>query len=199
MGASRRVLLREAEFERLEFLISVQVALKVLEEDDLLVDRLWVVEEVELGDLISDTLGRLPVAVDSWLLLGALNVVEVEEVAVEDDLGAVVKEHTVGAVGEHVAETVLGREVHELGNELGAGLLFTLLDEEIVVDGKGHCCLDFGQLRLRLLLCASLLNSSFDHLDSSLHAVKGAVFELSVAGLGRVEAVLNLLDVRGAR
>ena len=69
MGASRRVLLREAEFERLEFLISVQVALKVLEEDDLLVDRLWVVEEVKRRDLVSDRLGSLSLAVDDWLSL----------------------------------------------------------------------------------------------------------------------------------
>ncbi len=48
-----------------------------------------------MRDLISYALSCLAVAIKSGLLLGALDVVEVELVGVQDDLGAVVEEHTV--------------------------------------------------------------------------------------------------------
>ena len=63
----------------------------MLKKHDLLVDRLWIVEEIELRDLVSDTLKRLAVAVEHRLLLGPLNVIKVEQVGVEDDLCAVVE------------------------------------------------------------------------------------------------------------
>ena len=102
----------------------------MLQKNHLLVDGLRVVEEVELGDLVRHALGRLTVSVSRGLLLGALDVVEVEQVRVEDDLRAIVEEHAVRAVGKHVAQTVLRREVYKLGHELCAELSLTLLDEE---------------------------------------------------------------------
>ena len=70
----------------------------MLKKHDLLVDRLWIVEEIELGDLVSDTLKRLAVAVEHRLLLGPLNVIKVEQVCVEDDLRAVVEQDAVRAI-----------------------------------------------------------------------------------------------------
>ena len=70
----------------------------MLKKHDLLVDRLWIVEEIKLGDLVSDTLKRLAVAVEHRLLLGPLNVIKVEQVCVEDDLRAVVKQDAVRAI-----------------------------------------------------------------------------------------------------
>ena len=52
---------------------------------------------------VGDALCSLSVAVEHWLLLGSLNVIEVEQVGVQDDLSAVVEEHAVAPVGKHVA------------------------------------------------------------------------------------------------
>ena len=89
------ILLSKSEFKRLELLITIEITFKVLQKDNFFVDRLRVVEKVEVRDLISYALRRLAVAIESGLLLGSLDVVEVELVGVQDDLGAVVEEHTV--------------------------------------------------------------------------------------------------------
>ena len=89
------ILLSESKFKRLELLITIEITFKVLQKDNFFVDRLRVVEKVEVRDLISYALRRLAVAIESGLLLGSLDVVEVELVGVQDDLGAVVEEHTV--------------------------------------------------------------------------------------------------------
>jgi len=68
----------EVELERLELLVSVQVALEMLEQDDLLVEGLGVVEEVVVLYLL-------------LVALEARNVVEVEVVGVENDLCRIVK------------------------------------------------------------------------------------------------------------
>ena len=70
----------------------------MLKKHDLLVNGLWIVEEIELRDLVSDTFERLAVAVEHRLLLGPLDVIEVEQVCVEDDLGAVVEKYAVRAI-----------------------------------------------------------------------------------------------------
>ena len=75
-----------------------------------------------MRDEIGDRLSRLSIAVERWLLLGPLNVVEVEEVRVQNDLRAVVEEHTVATVRKHVAKAVLRAEVHKLDDKLGARL-----------------------------------------------------------------------------
>ena len=92
------VLLSEAKFEWLELLIAIQIALEVLEEHDLLVDGLWVIEEVELTDLVRQTLHGLAVAIEDGLLLAALDIVEVEHVWVQDNLSAVIEEHAIRVV-----------------------------------------------------------------------------------------------------
>ena len=76
--ANRGIFFAEVVNEWLEFLVSVQVALEVLQEDDFFVDGLGVLKEVEGGHLICDTLCGLSVGVECRLLLGALNVVEME-------------------------------------------------------------------------------------------------------------------------
>ncbi len=48
-----------------------------------------------MRDLISYALCCLAVAIEGGLLLGALDVVEVELVVVQDDLSAVIEENTV--------------------------------------------------------------------------------------------------------
>jgi len=125
----RRILFREIEFERLELLITVKVTFEMLKEYDFLVYRLWVVEEIKLIDLVGQAFRGLSVVIHDGLLLGALNVVKVELVGVQDDLGAVIEEHSIRAVGEHVTESVLRREVNELGHKFRAWLAITLLDE----------------------------------------------------------------------
>lgn len=92
------VLLREVELEGLKLLVAIEVALKVLQENNFLVNRFRVVEEIEVRDLVSHALRRLSVAIELRLLLGALDVVKVEQVGVQDDLCAIVEEHTVRAV-----------------------------------------------------------------------------------------------------
>ena len=146
------VLLSEAKFERLELLIAVQVALEVLEEHDLLVDGLWVVEEVELADLVRQTFHGLTVAIESRLLLASLDVVEVEHIWVQDDFRAVIEEHAIRVVRQLVTESILGAEVNKLDDEFGARLILSLLDEQVLVKAKGDSLLDLGQFRGCLLL-----------------------------------------------
>ena len=85
------VLLREVELEGLKLLVAIEVALKVLQENNFLVNRFRVVEEIEVRDLVSHALRRLSVAIELRLLLGALDVVKVEQVGVQDDLCAIVE------------------------------------------------------------------------------------------------------------
>ena len=44
-------------------MITIQIALEVLEEHDLLVDGLWVIEEVELADLVRQTFHGLTIVI----------------------------------------------------------------------------------------------------------------------------------------
>lgn len=72
---SRCILFREGEFKRLELLIAVKIALKVLEKHDLLVDGFRELEEIKVLDLFV----RLATT-------HTINVVKVEQVRVRDDL-----------------------------------------------------------------------------------------------------------------
>ena len=92
------LLLGEVEFNGLEFLVAIQIALEMLKQHYFLVYRLRVVKEVELGDLICHTVKRLPGRVENRLLLGPLDIIKVEQVGMKNDFGAVVEEHSVGAV-----------------------------------------------------------------------------------------------------
>ena len=76
--ANRGIIFAEVVNEGLEFLVSVQVALEVLQEDDFFVDCFGVLKEVEGGNLICDTLCGLSVGVECRLLFGPLNIVEME-------------------------------------------------------------------------------------------------------------------------
>ena len=79
-------------------MITIQIALEVLEEHDLLVDGLWVIEEVELADLVRQTFHGLTIVIESRLLLATLDVVEVEHVWVQDNLRAIIEEHAIRVV-----------------------------------------------------------------------------------------------------
>jgi len=46
----------------------------------------------------------------------------------QNDLGAIVEEDAVRAVGEHIAQPVLRAEIDKLDHELGTWLALTLLD-----------------------------------------------------------------------
>ena len=79
----------------------------MLKKHNFLVDRLWVVKEIKLINLISKAFHGLSIAVHDRLLLASLNVIEVELVRVQDNFGAVVEEYTIRAVGELVTKAVL--------------------------------------------------------------------------------------------
>ena len=70
-----------------------------------------------------------------------------EQVGVENNFSAVIEEHSVRVVRELVAESVLRGEVDELYDELGARLVLSLLDEQVVVESQSDGRLDLGQLR----------------------------------------------------
>ena len=101
------VLLREGELEGLELLIAIEVALEVLQEDHLLGDGVRVIEEIKLRHLVRYALSRLAVGVGRGLLPGPLNVIKVEQVGVENNFSAVIEEHSIRAVGKHVAKSIL--------------------------------------------------------------------------------------------
>ena len=99
----------------------------MLKQDNFLVYRFWIVEEVVRCDLFGHCFTVL-----DWLLgpcPDLLDVVKVEQVGVGDNLGGVIEEHTVRAIGQLVSETILGGEVHELGHQFSALLCLTLGDQ----------------------------------------------------------------------
>jgi len=145
--ALRCVVLGEGELEGLELLISVKVALEVLEQHYFLVDRLRVAEEVEVRHEVCDTLCCLTIVVQRWLVLWALDVVKVELVGVQDDLCAVIEEHTVAAVREHIAEAILRAEVNKLNDELSAKLVFRRRHKQVVVECQCARWLNLGEFR----------------------------------------------------
>ena len=92
------MLLGEVEFNGLEFLVAIQIALEMLKQHHFLVDRLRVVKKVELGDLICHTVKCLPCRVENRLLLGSLDIIKVEQVGMQNYFCAVVEEDSVGAI-----------------------------------------------------------------------------------------------------
>ena len=79
LGPSRSSLLGKGKLQGLELLVAVKVALEVLKQDDFLVDRLRVIEEIVLRNLllvVGGSRGRTD----------AVDIVKVEEVGVRDDL-----------------------------------------------------------------------------------------------------------------
>lgn len=86
----------EIEDQGLELVVAIKIALKMLQEDDLLVDRLRVIKQVVVVDFIP-----------RGICLGAFNVLEMEEVLVGNDLRVVVKENSIASVGEFIPESIL--------------------------------------------------------------------------------------------
>jgi hypothetical protein len=82
----------------------------------------------------------------------SLDVVEVELVGVEDDLGGVVEEDPVGAVRQLVAHAVLAREVHILRDQLRIGLLLVTVDQLLHWEARSTGHLNLGNGLLLLLL-----------------------------------------------
>jgi len=96
---------------------------------------------------VCDTLCCLTIVVQRWLVLWALNVVKVELVGVQDDFCAVIEEHTVAAVREHIAKAILRAEVYELNDELSAKLALTRSHKQGVVECQCARWLNLGELR----------------------------------------------------
>lgn len=144
------VLLREWKLEWLKLLVTIEVALEVLKQHNLFIDSLRELEKVVL-------VYHLLVVSSGLRSTLTINVVEMEEVRVSDNLGRVIKENTVRAVAQLVAEAVLRREINELDHQLGLRLLGTLCREQLWSEDGGASCLDFGKLcRHLLFLLASL-------------------------------------------
>ena len=101
---------------------------------------------------IRHTLSCLSIAVERRLLLRSLDIVKMEQVWVQDDLGAVIKKNTVAAVWEHVAETILRAEVNELNDEFSSGLAFRSSHKNRMIYLKCTSRLYFSKLRCRLLI-----------------------------------------------
>ena len=80
----------------------------------------------------------------------------------QNDLGAVVEEHSVRAVGQHVAQSIFRAEVNEFNDELSARLRLRLLDQLFMVDVQSARGLDLGKLR-RLLLGGGLVSGCSVH------------------------------------
>ena len=80
----------------------------MLKEHDFLVDRLWVLKEVKVADCISKTLHSLSITVENGLLSAALDIIKVEKIWMQDDLGAVVEKNAIRVVRKFVTETILG-------------------------------------------------------------------------------------------
>ena len=64
----RSVLLREGELNGLEFLITVKIALEMLQKHHFLIDRLRVAEEIELRELLNHALRDLSLTILGLLL-----------------------------------------------------------------------------------------------------------------------------------
>lgn len=85
------IFLRERELERLKLLVTVKVALEVLEQDNFFINSLWELEKVVLAD-------HLLVVSSSLRSSLTINVVKMEEVWVGDDLSRVIEKNTIRSV-----------------------------------------------------------------------------------------------------
>ena len=121
----------------------------MLQQHNLLGDRIRVVVEVVFGHLLNCVAG-LNVS-------HTLNVHKVEQVGAGHDLGRVVEQHSKGTGGQLVAQTVLAAEIHEFGHEFVPWLLSALRNELCEWNGVSHGRLDLGQLRLARFLNHGLL------------------------------------------
>lgn len=72
-------------------MVSVKVALEVLQKHDLLVDGFRVLKEVKVADCVGKALHRLSIAVENGLLSAAFDIIKVEKIWMQDDLGAIVE------------------------------------------------------------------------------------------------------------
>lgn len=147
------VLLREWKLEWLKLLVTIEVALEVLKQHNLFIDSLRELEKVVLAY-------HLLVVSSGLRSTLTINVVEMEEVWVCDNLGRVIKENTVRAVAQLVAEAVLRREINELDHQLGLRLLGTLCCEQLWSEDGGASCLDFCKFCGHLLFLLASLDVS---------------------------------------
>ena len=79
----------------------------MLQQNNFLVYRFWIIKEVELLDVVVCVLSVLRLC-RLFAVAGLLNIVEVEHVRVSDDLGGVVEQNSVRAIGKFVSEPILG-------------------------------------------------------------------------------------------
>ena len=82
----------------------------MLKKNNFFIDGLRITEEIEVSDLICDTLSCLASASAScWCraLLWSLDVIKVEVVRVKNDLCCIVEVDAVRAIGKHVSKTIL--------------------------------------------------------------------------------------------
>ena len=95
------ILFCEVEFERLELLVAIQIALEVLEKDNFLVNRFWIVEEIVLLGIVCQALSCIlrtalcVVGLRCSARASLLDVVKVEEVRMCDYLGRVIEQNSI--------------------------------------------------------------------------------------------------------
>lgn len=117
----------------------------MLEQNDLLVYAGWVVVKVIVLNALLWSTGPL--------ILDSFDIAEVEQVLAHcDDLCAIVEENSVSTIAEFIAETILGTEVNELGDEFGTRLLLTLSNQITIVNSVSSCSLNLCEFLVILLL-----------------------------------------------
>ena len=97
-----RIFFSKAKFDWFELLIAIKIALEMLQKNNFLVYRFWIVEEVVLSNNIC---GVLYVGLNTARRISRrrcttrlFNVVKVEQIRVSDDFRRVVEQDSVGAI-----------------------------------------------------------------------------------------------------
>ena len=67
-------------------------------------------------------------------MFGAFDVVEMEQIRMQNNLGTIIEEHTVRAVGKHVAKTIFRAKVYEFDNEFSAWLTLRAMDKFVLIE-----------------------------------------------------------------
>ena len=109
-------MLRKVELHWLELAVTFQVRLKVLQKNNFLANRSWVVKEVVLVQLLHRSSEVL-------FISDAVDINKVEKICRSDNLSTVVKQHSECTGSELVAEAVLCAEIYKLSNKLCLGLV----------------------------------------------------------------------------
>ena len=130
-----------------ELAVTLKIWLKMLQKNNFLINRRWVIIKVILVNLLHSI---------CTFVTHTFNVNEMKEIRWGHNLCTIIKQYTKSTRRQLVAKTIFRTEVNKLHNKLTIRLLHTLSDQLLVRDEICHSALNLCKLLLTYGLCFSL-------------------------------------------